>query len=113
MESALAAAAAEALSANLSVFDHSVVPLPASDPLLGKCRAAVGRRLQRVNRLPPNNIDPLRPLPLADSAEGGPAVHFVYFIMASRHYAHETINRNVRALQRPGALLPREGPPTQ
>ena len=31
-------------------------------------------------------------------------MRFVYFIMASRSYAHETINRNVMALQRPGAL---------
>ena len=52
--------------------------------------------------LPALYIDPLQPLPLADAAGG--VVHFVYFIMASRPYGWETINRNVIALQRPGAL---------
>ena len=88
----------------INVSDYSRVALNESDPLLGSCRAAVARRLQRVPSLPPYAIDPLTPLPLADAAEGGPAVRFVYFMLASRPYAHETINRNVRALQRPGAL---------
>ena len=66
--------------------------------------AGVASRLERKSTLPELWIDPLSPLPLADAARGGPAVRFVYFIMASRSYAHETINRNVMALQRPGAL---------
>ena len=89
---------------NITIFDHSQQPLLPTDPLLTSCRTAVARRLERVATLPPNYIDPLSPLPLADAAKGGPAVRFVCFILASRSYAHETINRNVRVLQRPGAL---------
>ena len=88
----------------INISDHSAVPLPPSDPILGNCRASVSRRLSRTSALPPLNIDPLSPLPLADAAKPTPAVRFVYFILASRPYAHETINRNIRTLQRPGAL---------
>jgi hypothetical protein len=89
---------------SLNITDHSSNRLTDADPLLQKCRTAVARRLSRTEEKVPLFIDPLTPLPLADAAVGGPAVRFVYFIMASRSYAHETINRNVRVLQRPGAL---------
>jgi hypothetical protein len=75
---------------------------PAEPELAGKCRTALEERVQRQSALPELYIDPLRPLPLADAAGG--VVRFVYFIMASRPYGWETINRNVMALQRPGAL---------
>ena len=94
----------KAASPMINISDHSAVPLPPSDPILGNCRASVSRRLSRTSALPPLNIDPLSPLPLADAAKPTPAVRFVYFILASRPYAHETINRNIRTLQRPGAL---------
>lgn len=102
------AVAAETLAANagagISILDYDRAALPASSPLLENCRVAMSRRLTRAETFPPLNIDPLSPLPLADAAPGGPAVKMVYFILASRKYAHETINRNVNALQRPGAL---------
>ena len=88
----------------LNITDHSQNVLTDANPLLGKCRAAVARRLARKEVMPPLNIDPLSPLPLADAAPGGAAVKMVYFILASRKYAHDTINRNVHALQKPGAL---------
>ena len=90
---------------SINITDHSGVLLqPELSPLVGKCRSAIARRAARSSKMPPLRVDPLSPLPLADAAKPSPAVRFVYFIMASRSYAHETINRNVRALQRPGAL---------
>ena len=86
----------------VSFLDHTKQPV---DPeLASKCRSALAERLERrpYEALPELIIDPLQPLPLADAAGG--IVHFVYFIMASRPYGWETINRNVIALQRPGAL---------
>ena len=88
---------------SVSFLDHT--KQPAADlELAGKCRSALAQRLERqpYKALPELIIDPLQPLPLADAAGG--FVHFVYFIMASRPYGWETINRNVIALQRPGAL---------
>ena len=87
---------------SVSFLDHT--KQPAELELAGQCRSALARRLERqpYNALPELIIDPLQPLPLADAAGG--VVHFVYFIMASRPYGWETINRNVIALQRPGAL---------
>ena len=97
-----------ALAANsgaaINISDWLGKPLPETDPLLQKCRRAISKRLLRTAELPPLIIDPLSPLPLADAAPGGSAVKMVYFIMASRKYAHDTINRNVHALQKPGAL---------
>ena len=88
-----------------NLTDWAGKPLNPLDPLLTRCRAALDRKEQRAEgSLPPLYIDPLSPLPLADAAEPAPAVHFVFFLMASRSYAHETINRNVHALQHPGAL---------
>jgi len=75
---------------------------PAEPELAVKCQLALMERMQRQNVLPELYIDPLTPLPLADAAGG--VVHFVYFIMASRPFGWETINRNVIVLQRPGAL---------
>ena len=88
---------------NITDFDGRLL-LPESDPLVEKCRSALRAREERSSLLPPLRIDPLLPLPLADAALPTPAVRFVFFIMASRSYAHETINRNVHALQRKGAL---------
>ena len=87
---------------SVSFLDHT--KQPADLELAGKCRSALAQRLERqpYKALPELYIDPLQPLPLADAAGG--VVHFVYFIMASRPYGWETINRNVIALQRPGAL---------
>ena len=87
---------------SVSFLDHT--KQPADLELAGKCRSALAQRLERqpYKALPALYIDPLQPLPLADAAGG--VVHFVYFIMASRPYGWETINRNVIALQRPGAL---------
>ena len=87
---------------SVSFLDHT--KQPAELELAGQCRSALAQRLERqpYNALPELIIDPLQPLPLADAAGG--VVHFVYFIMASRPYGWETINRNVIALQRPGAL---------
>ena len=92
------------LTAQLGLVDHNNAALDANSSLTQACAAGVASRLERKSTLPELWIDPLSPLPLADAARGGPAVRFVYFIMASRSYAHETINRNVMALQRPGAL---------
>ena len=92
------------LTAQLGLVDHNNTALDANSSLTQACAAGVASRLERKSTLPELWIDPLSPLPLADAARGGPAVRFVYFIMASRSYAHETINRNVMALQRPGAL---------
>ena len=95
---------------NLSVFDYERTPLRAGSEQLRLCQNALARRQRRgFISDPPLHIDPLSPLPLADAAPGGPAVRLVYFIMASRSYAHETINRNMKALQRPGVL---SGPPS-
>ena len=88
---------------NITDFDGRLM-LPETDPLVEKCRSALRAREERSSLLPPLRIDPLLPLPLADAALPTPAVRFVFFIMASRSYAHETINRNVHALQRKGAL---------
>lgn len=96
---------AEDNSASIPVHDYDGNILTDSSPFLKQCRVAMAKRLTRPETMPPLNIDPLRPLPLADAAPGGPAVKMVYFILASRKYAHETINRNVNALQRPGALM--------
>ena len=86
----------------VSFLDHT--KQPADPELASKCRSVLAQRLERrpYKALPELIIDPLQPLPLADAAGG--IVHFVYFIMASRPYGWETINRNVIALQRPGAL---------
>ena len=92
------------LTAQLGLVDHNNAALDANSSITQACAAGVASRLERKSTLPELWIDPLSPLPLADAARGGPAVRFVYFIMASRSYAHETINRNVMALQRPGAL---------
>ena len=74
-------------------------------PQARQCNAAATRRFERgAGSRPELFVDPLSPLPLADAALPRPAVRLVYYIMASRSYAYETINRNVRALQRPGAL---------
>ena len=94
----------ELLVPPVNITDYRGQPLPPNDALLQNCASGLIRRLRREAKLPPLIIDPLAPLPLADAVAGGPAVHIIYFIMASRHYAHETINRNVRALQRPGAI---------
>ena len=92
------------LTSQLGLVDHNNAALDANSSITQACAAGVASRLERKSTLPELWIDPLSPLPLADAARGGPAVRFVYFIMASRSYAHETINRNVMALQRPGAL---------
>ena len=92
------------LTAQLGLVDHNNAALDANSSITQACAAGVASRLERKSTLPELWIDPLSPLPLADAARGGPSVRFVYFIMASRSYAHETINRNVMALQRPGAL---------
>lgn len=86
------------------ITDYDGAVLTSDSPLLARCQAALRRRRERTATLPPLRIDPLAPLPLADAALPSPAVRFVYFIMASRPYAHETINRNVRALQNPRAF---------
>lgn len=101
----MAAAVADlrALAA-LEIRDHHDAPLPENSTLLHNCRAGAARRLRRESVLPELIIDPLTPLPLADAVLPVPTVRLVYLLMASRTYAHETINRNVRALQRPGAL---------
>ena len=104
-KSMLHAELAEDNSASIPVHDYDGNILTDSSPFLKQCRVAMAKRLTRPETMPPLNIDPLRPLPLADAAPGGPAVKMVYFILASRKYAHETINRNVNALQRPGALM--------
>lgn len=98
-------------NASHSLSDHGGGPLSADSPLLGACRAALSRHVgQPATRTWWSDkdggprVDPLAPLPLADAARPAAAVRFVFFVMASRPFAHETINRNVRALQRPGAL---------
>jgi hypothetical protein len=106
MQVIAALACAGALWDNV-INDHHNEPLPANSTLLPGCRAAVNRRLRRKQTLPEWEIDPLTPLPLADAVRPVPTVRLVYFIMASRSYAHETINRNVRVLQRPGVLQER------
>eukprot|EP00965_Chrysotila_dentata_P193847 6176002-Pleurochrysis_carterae.AAC.1 len=88
---------------DIKIYDHDSLPVPDNSSLQPACMNAVRRRLQRKSLLPELFMDPLKPLPLADAAVPKPAVHIVYLIMASRPYAHETISRNVRALQRPGA----------
>ena len=90
--------------ANITIHDWNGVDLPAGSELLAKCRSALEKRLGRRSQMPVLNMDPLSPLPIADAAPGGPSVGIIYFILASRSYAAETINRNVRALQRPGEL---------
>lgn len=78
---------------------------PAEPVLAAKCQAALSGRLFREGGMaaPPKLfIDPLSPLPLADAADG--VVQIIYFILASRPYGEETINRNVIALQKPGAI---------
>ena len=97
--------ALDAGAANITDFKGD--PLPTWSPLLKKCRVALARHQDRSLAKDPRvtlRIDPLAPLPIADAAQPFPAVRFVYFIMASRSYAHETINRNIHALQKPGAL---------
>ena len=88
---------------NASIVDWNNEP--AEPVLAAKCQAALSGRLYREGGMaaPPKLfIDPLTPLPLADAADG--VVKIVYFILASRPYGEETINRNVVALQKPGAL---------
>ena len=78
---------------------------PAEPLLAAKCQAAISGRLYRTGGMaaPPKlYIDPLTPLPLVDAADG--VVKIIYFILASRPFGEETINRNVVALQKPGAL---------
>ena len=85
---------------SFSLLDHTAQP--AADDLQRSCASALTQRVQRSSVLPELRVDPLTPLPLADAAGG--VVRFVYFILASRPFGHETINRNVQVLQRPGAL---------
>jgi hypothetical protein len=92
--------------APLTLHDFNGDVLPANSSLARLCSSAVQRRMLRQEELPELFIDPLSPLPLADAALPSPSVRYVYLILASRPYAHETINRNVHALQRPGALDP-------
>ena len=93
---------ADAMAAALR--DFTGAPVSPNSTLGRLCGAAVERRLTRTSILPELYLDPLSPLPLADKALPRPAVSFIYFTLASRPYAHQTIRRNVRALQRPGAL---------
>ncbi|EOD16343.1 hypothetical protein EMIHUDRAFT_210708 [Emiliania huxleyi CCMP1516] len=86
------------------VHDYTGHPLDPNASLSRLCNSAAQRRLRRQSQLPEFFIDPLSPLPLADAVRSGPAVRYVYLLLASRPYAHETINRNVHALQVPGAL---------
>ena len=88
----------------LNITDFNGSLLPTDSFQARQCHAAAARRSQRAAAFPELYVDPLSPLPLAEAALPTPAVRFVYYIMASRDYAYETINRNVRALQHPGAL---------
>ncbi|KAL3892568.1 MAG: hypothetical protein SGPRY_015006 [Prymnesium sp.] len=92
----------------LNVSDYSGASLPADSEQSLRCVAAHERLRTRTSSSPPLLIDPLSPLPLVHGGSP-PAVHFVFYILASRSYAYETINRNVRALQNPHALT---GPPS-
>ena len=85
---------------SFSLLDHTAQP--AAEDIAGSCASALTQRVQRTTVLPELRVDPLSPLPLADAAGG--VVRFVYFILASRPFGYETINRNVMVLQRPGAL---------
>lgn len=74
------------------------------------CNRALSAQIKRVKShggMPEFYIDPLRPLPLADAVVGGPAVSIVYFFLVSRAFAHQTVPRNVRALQAPRATKSR------
>ena len=96
------------LFSNASIYNHDNQMLTPSSPLLQSCLASLEREQRRSRpTMPALRIDPLSPLPLADAAR---QVGIVYFIMASRSYSHETINRNVVALQRPQrrSTLPNE-----
>jgi len=88
------------------LHDFTGEVVAANSSLAQQCSSVVERRVGRQAALPELFLDPLTPLPLADAAQPSPAVRYVYLILASRPYAHETINRNVRALQRPGVLEP-------
>ncbi|KAL1510836.1 hypothetical protein AB1Y20_007119 [Prymnesium parvum] len=88
----------------LNLTDFRGLPLPLASDQARQCAAAVERRVSRRAADVPLLLDPLSPLPIADAAAPRPAVRLVYFILASRAYAYETINRNVRALQHPDAL---------
>ena len=88
-----------------NLTDYNGELLPPDSAQVQLCRSAAARKLtRRDTKYPDLYIDPLSPLPLADAARPRPTVRLVYYIMASRGYAYETINRNVRALQHPGAL---------
>jgi len=93
-------------TSSLALHDFTGQVLAANSSLGRLCSSAVQRRMLRQEQLPEMFIDPLSPLPLADAAAPSPSVRYVYLILASRPYAHETINRNVHALQRPGVLEP-------